>query len=227
VLLAALLALSGANHANAATIFESGTLGPTGVSWEDVFNQVVLAENVKSNAFNGVRFELTQPVRTTEVGGHFVAPPDTDTTFFAAIIALDSEFDFPDSEDLSTPDVLGATVLSILDTSAELSNNLDLVLNPGWYALVFGSGLFGANGNGGALLNNFDIGSPSYIGFLSGFGWGSRLSGKRYFVNGEIIPEPTSVGLMSFLCLLLFFRSLPFKICFNHTSNHQPSKHRF
>src|SRR4051794_30382205 len=56
---------------SAAKIFESGTLGQTGVTWNDVQNGVP-ATNVNSSVFTGVRFELTQPAITSAVGGHFV-----------------------------------------------------------------------------------------------------------------------------------------------------------
>lgn len=187
-------------------LFESGTLGPTGVPRQDVLDQIVLGANVNNNAFVGVRLQLTQPVRTTEIGGHFVGLPDN-TTFFGAVVALDGPTDFPDSNDLSTPDVLGSTLLGFPEPSAEVFGSLDLQLDPGWYALIFGSGVLSANGDGAALLNNTDIGSPDYIGFLSGFGWGRRLPGKRFVVNGIIIPEPTSVVLAvaaSFVLLSLY-----------------------
>jgi hypothetical protein len=40
--------------ASAAILFESGTLGTTGISWQQVLDQTVLGENVNANAFNGV-----------------------------------------------------------------------------------------------------------------------------------------------------------------------------
>jgi hypothetical protein len=151
-------------------------------------------------SYNGVRFQLNQSVLTTEIGGHFVAP--TGGTFFGAIVELVDEEDFPDSGDLSTPDVLGNTLLAFSASSAEVFGDLSLSLDPGWYAMVFGSALFGATGDGAALLNNLDIGSPSYIGHqpLSGSGWGNLLNpifrNYRFVVRGNLIPEPTAVALM-------------------------------
>jgi hypothetical protein len=113
-------------------------------------------------------------------------------------VKLEDQNDFPDSGDLSTSDVLGATILNFPDPSAEVFGNLELHLDPGWYALVFGSGLFGAAGLGGALLNNPDIGAPSYIAFLPNGGWTdlSTLPGPfenfRLVVQGKVVPEPAS-----------------------------------
>ncbi len=188
-----------------ATIFESGSLGPTGIP-----RGVVPGANVSSTVFNGVRFQLTQPVATSQIGGHFVGSPGTTDTFFGAIVALSNENDFPDSGNLSTDDVLGSTVISFPEPSAEVFGNLDLSLNPGWYALVFGSGLFGASGDGAMPLNNPDIGTPSYIGFQPGAGWGNLINpifrNYRFVVQGSIVPEPSAISITLSTWLLFCFR---------------------
>ena len=184
-------------------LFESGMLGPTGVPWSDVENQTVFGANIKSNVFNGVRFQFAEPVVTTEIGGHLVGIPDSMDTFFGAIVKLDDQNDFPDSPNLSTPDVLGSTVIAFPEPSAEVFGDLALSLDPGWYALVFGSGLFGAVGDGAMPLNNPDIGNPTYIGFQSGavLGWGNLINpifrNYRFVVHGHVVPEPTILGLIS------------------------------
>jgi hypothetical protein len=188
--------LSLSTYLSAAILFESGTLGETGISREDVHNQVVLGANLNSNAFNGVRFELVQPAVIAQVGGHFVGSPNNDAMLFAAIIELDNESDFPDSADLSTPDVLGNAILNFPEPSDKVVGDLELSLDPGWYALVFGSGLFGTGGDGAALLNNSDVGTQSYIGYLSGFGWGTRQPGMYFVITGTIIPEPSCFVLI-------------------------------
>ena len=166
------------------------------------------------SVFSGVRFQLLQPAITTSVGGHFVDSPSSGNTFFGAIVRLDDETDFPNSGDLSTPDVVGATLLIFPDLSAEVFGDLALELDPGWYALVFGSGLFGANGSGAAVLNNLDIGTPSYIAFVPGSEWieVSTLPGPfqnyRLVVMGNTIPEPSSVTAMLIaIGFVLFVRS--------------------
>lgn len=179
------------SSAQAAILYETGTLGPTGITWEEVTSNQI-GVNVSSAVFGGVRFQLNSPVATSQVGGHFVARPDAGQSFFGAIVQLDGNGDFPNSNDLSTPDVLGATLLTFPPTSAEVFGDLNLSLQPGWYALLFGSGLFNATGVGASLLNNTDVGTPDYIGFQFGFGWGERASqnGKRFLFEGVIVPEP-------------------------------------
>jgi hypothetical protein len=196
------------NDASAATIFESGTLGPTGVTFTDLTNGTVPGTSVNSFVFTGVRFELTQPVLTSQVGGHFVR--EAAGTFFGAIVALDNANDFPNSGDLSTPDVLGAATLSFPNPSAEVFGNLALSLDPGWYALVFGSGLFGTAGSGAALRNGQDIGTPTYVAYQpnSGVTWidiTPIARNHRFVVQGTIVPEPNALGLISIL-LVVFLR---------------------
>lgn len=186
----------------AGIIFESGTLGPTGLSQGSV-----AATNVHATVYVGVRFQLTQPVLTTEVGGHFVS--HSNGTFFGAIVALDDGNDFPDSGDLSTSDVLGHTELTFPVPSDEVFGDLSLSLDSGWYALVFGSGLFGTIGDGAAPRNNTDIDNPSYFVMLPNSpSVGTNVTtfpNMRLVVKGRVIPEPTSIGLVTssfiFLCL--------------------------
>jgi len=192
-------------------IFESGTLGPTGISFGDAGSGTAPGgSGVTANVFSGVRFQLSKPVKITRVGGHFVDDTRTDSTFFGALARLESDTDFPDSGDLSTPDVVGETTLAFPDPSTEVFGDLELLLEPGWYALVFGSGLFGATGSGAAVLNNPDIRSPSYIAHQTGSGWLelSTLPGPfrnfRLVVEGIVIPEPSSLALvlLTISCLL-------------------------
>jgi hypothetical protein len=194
---------------SAAVIFESGTLGPTGITWQQALNGEVRASNVNSNVFSGVRFELLQPVAITQIGGHLVGPPGTLDTFFGAIVKLDDENDFPNSGDLSTSDVLGSTLIGFPEPSAEVFGDLSLPLDPGWYALVFGGELFGASGHGAMPLNNPDIGNPTYIAWQTGDGWANLLNpifrNYRFVVQGTIVPEPTAIVLFSIALFSVFF----------------------
>ena len=132
-------------------LFESGTLGQTGITEEQLTSQEVPGTNINEFVYVGVRFEFSQPVVISRVGGHFSASDGGGGTFFGAIVSLDGTDDFPDSGDLSTPDVFGDTLLTFPDPSSEIFGELSLTLAPGDYALVFGSGLFGATGGGGQL----------------------------------------------------------------------------
>jgi hypothetical protein len=169
ILIVAIASTVAGRTTRAEILFESGTLGPTGITWQQVLDEEVVGVNIASDVFSGVRFELLSPVMTTRIGGHFVSAAGGE--FFGAIVNLTDQNDFPDSGDLSTPDVVGSTTLSFPAPSAEVFGNLPLSLQPGWYALVFGSCLFGSTGAGAMPLNNPDIGSPSYIAWQTGDGW--------------------------------------------------------
>src|SRR5688572_22009327 len=185
--------------ASADVLYESGALGPTGVPFTDLVGGIVPGTNINAFVFPGVRFELNEPAITTQIGGHFVAP--ISGTFFGAIIALEDENDFPDSIDLTSPDVVGSTLLTLPILSDEVFGDLSLSLDPGWYALVFGSGLFGAGSYGGAVRDGLDIGDPSYIAFDPNLDWFNLnifqtfFDNHRFVVKGSIVPEPNTLCL--------------------------------
>jgi hypothetical protein len=210
--LSVLLVLTTAKvHAD--VVFESGTLGPTGISWQEALDGLVPGSSVDANVFSGVRFELTQPVVTSAVGGHFFSPAGGD--FFGAIVALDGPADFPDSAAFSTPDVLGTIVLTFPVASAEVFGDLALSLDTGWYALVFGSGQFDVSGVGGMVLNNPDIGDPSYIAWQEGDGWlniteiSNNFVDYRFVVRGIVIPEPATIVLLFLATLIAMLKRKP------------------
>ena len=65
------------------------------------------------------RFEITSlpSVRLDTVGGFFRNLTGASQDVFAAIVTLSSATDNPDSIDLTTPDVLGTTLISITPTN--------------------------------------------------------------------------------------------------------------
>lgn len=172
--------------AGAVTIFESATLGATGQSG---------GTSVNGSQFVGVRFQVTQPVNTGSIGAHLAGAFDG-AEIFGAIILLSGPSDVPDSADLSTPDVLGAAILSLPALSDEVTATLELSLAPGWYALVLGSGLFGAGDSGSLPGGDSDIGSPPYF-FKNGFDiWQEGgFSSRRLFVVS--MPEPSTAALLA------------------------------
>lgn len=185
----------------AAVLYESGTLGTTGVPYGTTDGT-----NINPFVYAGVRFELTQSVVTSQVGGHFVA--FTGGTFFGAIVKLSGPNDFPDSGNLSTADVLGTTSLTFPVLSSETFGNLSLPLSPGWYALVFGSGLFGVDGRGASVRNAPDVGNPGFIGFqpnsgLTWYDYSVPSANGRFVVLGNVVPELPSIQIL-ITCFCVF-----------------------
>ena len=198
--------------AQSAVIYESATLGATGITKSQVINDEVPASNIVDTNFVGARFEVREPSTTTRIGGHFSGGFEDDQ-FFGALVRLTDELDFPDSEDLSTPDLLGWTVLSFAEPSAETFGNLSAEMTPGWYAIVFGSGLFGTGGRGFSIRNGTDIGSPQYLNWQPSNGWFNLadlgvpgLGNRRLIVEGVHMPEPSTFLLASFVALFVPFR---------------------
>ncbi len=112
-----------------------------------------LATGLNDGNFYGVRFEVTEPIDVDRIGGNFQF--FTGTGPFGAIVQLDGEFDLPDSVDLSTPDVLATTIVPLaFQDDGDKRGDLDIVLQPGWYALMFGTGKFGSTGLTNLMLNN-------------------------------------------------------------------------
>jgi hypothetical protein len=205
ILVSMLLILS--STATAAMLFESGTLGVTNITKGQVLSQTVLASNVAHFNYVGARFEITQHSMARRIGGHFVGGFDSDS-FFGAIVRLTDSVDFPDSDDLSTSDVLGTTQLRFPHPSDEVFGGLSVPLEPGWYAVVFGSSLFGTTGRGGAVRNGLDLLAPSYIAWQPFEGWfemSSFFTNHRFIVEGDYVAEP-SAG--AFLIIAIVFSKL-------------------
>jgi hypothetical protein len=173
----------------ATAVIETATLGPTGVT---------SGLGVYNDQFIGVRFELTSNIKTAAIGGHFFDASPLDTQYFGAIVTLTDGNDFPDSFDLSTPDVLATALLSFPETSADTSAPLSVDLIAGHYALVFGSGLFGATGNtGGASQNNNPLGTLSWMFSQDSpqLAWlDTNFDGVRFFITA--IPEPSAAAMV-------------------------------
>jgi hypothetical protein len=143
-------------------------------------------------------------VTTETIGAHLIVG----TPIFAALVELDGAHDFPDSTDLSTPDLLAVGILQPLPPgpadSSEVSTHLVAPLSPGWHALVLGAGLFGTDGGFGSGLPF----GPSDHSF-SGFQWVRPESGfrnmqtspgfaPRVVVYGQTspVPEPATLTLL-------------------------------
>lgn len=186
-----------ADISTAAMVFQSAEFGQTGLTRDQLDSQDISASNVASFNYVGVRFEIGSTTAITQIGGHFIGGFSEDT-FFGAIIALADGSDFPNSDDLSTPDVIGVTSMNFPHPSAEVYGGLQRTLDPGWYAVVFGTQRFGATGRGSAMRNGTDIGSPSYIAWQPENGWFEQsdfFADYGFVVEGRVIPEPSTVSL--------------------------------
>ena len=185
-------------------IFESAILGPTGN---------VGGMDISSGQYLGVRFDLSSETHITHVGGHLGEL--TSGGLFAAIVALPSSLGFPQFApgNIET-NSLASTVFSIGDfSSVDKLVALNTVLPQGNYALVFGSGAFGASGSGFMPTNGSVLGTPSFItgDFGAGGVWAEGSQNNLRFVVSAV-PEPSSsiamLGAASLLFALMRRRNL-------------------
>jgi len=181
-------------------IYESATLGPS-VSPGIGFG---ISPGV-GGQWMAVRFELTSSANVESIGGHLVIQTGFgNDLLFIALISLSGALDFPDSSDLSTGDVLGTALLAPSPlASGDVAANLSASLTPGWYAIVVGSGLFGATGIGNMPGNNTPIGSPGYFfkNLATSGNWGPTGvdpdANTRFFLSSTAsIPEPATLLLL-------------------------------
>jgi len=124
------------NYAHAEVIYESATMGPTGQT------EGYLIDNY---SFLGSRFYIGNSVQVTAIGGHLFA--GCLRTIFLG-----------QSSDWTAPTICRmvyhslAEMLSLIRCSRRITPALISVrscrffLKPGYYGLVFGSGLYGATG---------------------------------------------------------------------------------
>jgi hypothetical protein len=111
--------------------------------------------SVTTSQYVGWRFETSQTLDVERIGGHLLSFPDEPGDIFAALIRLQSINSVPMGAPFTPEEVVATTTFRPTFPSAEVFTPLSATLTPGSYALVFGTGLFGATG-AGALHNGDD-----------------------------------------------------------------------
>ncbi|MHC4186296.1 MAG: hypothetical protein ACYSR4_10245, partial [Planctomycetota bacterium] len=147
--------------AGGSIIHESATLGPTGqtVGW-----------GVGETQFLGSRFSIDQEVEVTAIGGHL--REWTAGNLFGAIIQLTGPGAVPQGSPFNVSEVVASTVLDPCSGSTDFRAPLTATLEPGDYALVFGTGELGSTSGEGAMPweGQSNLGGASYI-IWNGSGW--------------------------------------------------------
>jgi hypothetical protein len=162
------------------------------------------------------RFQIVAPTNVANIGGQFDNPFfDRTFTAFAAIVRLNGPADVPDSLDLSTPDLLAHALLTIPPGEVDRAASLLIMLDPGWYAVGFGTGRFGAPSYGGVtgigLMSRAVDLAPDQMPFTAiqsfnngpGFFQIQNVATPRIFLAGTIVPEPSSAALLAGAMTLL------------------------
>lgn len=176
-------------------LLESAELGATG-SYS--------GSSVTTSQFVGWRFEIDTPLSVEQVGGHLLGFEPGG--IFAAFVSLESINAIPHGLPFTDDEVIATTVFQPPLPSEELLVPLSAELRPGSYALVFGTGYFGASG-AGALPNpddQPDIPPTDLSSFIfwsrpffnEPFEWRENLaSHMRVIVAGEVLQIPGDYNL--------------------------------
>jgi hypothetical protein len=192
-----LLAMS-ISPARADLIYQSATLGPTGQTSGGIVSDGSFPQ------FLGARFTIASAVEVSQIGGH-IANESGD--LFGAIVALSGPTAFPTGAPFSNTEVVASTDFNPGTPSSDFVTPLTATLEPGTYALVFGSGTLGATaGNGFMPTDNTDLPGASYIvwnGFTDKWS-NSSVDGLRFEVYGTFVPEPSSITLAAVALALAF-----------------------
>lgn len=147
--------------------------------------------------FSGWRFAIDSPLEVERVGGHLLTNIYQEGDVFAALVALDSIDSFPHGSPFTSEEIVATTKFRPHFPSDEVSVPLSATLMPGSYALVFGSGLFGATGEAALPLLDDQPDIPpttisSYIFWSIPFLgeppiWRTNLASRmRFVVEGEV-----------------------------------------
>jgi hypothetical protein len=179
--------------AQAGVIFQSATLGQTGLSYGNGWV-------ISGGTDLAVRFQLLNTYDVTAVGGDFVSSgPVPNGTIFAAIVAISGPTGFPGTPGSFTP--LASATFTAPSSSADIRVALPVTLGPGYYALIFGGGRFGATGNALAPGTDSDLPGVSYfvgagVSDPGSYWQNGGISGTRFVVEGNLspggVPEPST-----------------------------------
>lgn len=165
-------------------VLQSGTMGVPGA---------LGGVSVSTNQFVGWRFSIAAPLAVDRVGGHLIGYGDGD--IFVALVALSSINDFPVGPPFTSQEIMATTTFAPPGVSDDVRTPLAARLAPGSYAIVFGTGLFGAVGNGAVVNFNGQEDIPpttisSYIfwGVVDPPVWRTNLNSRMHFVVEGHVP---------------------------------------
>lgn len=178
-------------------LLESAQLGTTGR---------IGGTSITINQHPGWRFEIDEPLQVQNIGGHLLSYPDNPGDIFAAIVRLSSIDAMPLGSPFTPEETVASTTFRPLFPSAEVMTPLSAALRPGAYALVFGTGLFGATSEG-AIHNGPDQPDIPPTTIASYIFWGipgpsqppvwrtNLASNMRFVIGGQVIHLPGDYNL--------------------------------
>jgi hypothetical protein len=180
------LALLAAAPAMSDTLYASAGFVPNGETGDYFF------DNTSQNLF-AATFTLTQTSKVTGVGGVFTTFGDGGS-IFASIIAAPAQQSLVNTSTLAGLS-LAHTVFNAPTDGSDVTTPLSVILGPGTYELVFGSGLFGATGASG--LASGMLGQATLAQSIDGgLSWDQLNDSVRVTVTGNVVPLPATLPLL-------------------------------
>ncbi|WP_428308822.1 dockerin type I domain-containing protein [Lacipirellula sp.] len=156
---------------------------------------------INASKYIGWRFRVTKTMAVTEVGGHVGG---LNGELFAAIVSLTALDALPQGAPFADGTVKASTTFLPPAPTAEFHAPLAVTLQAGTYALVIGSGKFGATGNGVASSvqqpNILPTTQASYIFWEQSvpnvFNWTvGSANNLRFIVTGAELTSPADFNL--------------------------------
>jgi hypothetical protein len=156
--------------------------------------------SISSGFEPGARFTVSSTVTINAIGGHIGGTG----SIYGALVRLNDDFDFPDSFDLSTSDVLAHTTVTLpsLPSSDQIFPITQTTLTPGTYGVIYGSGTFGATGHGFMPFDGVSTPTPSFFSLADKSRWQQGGTSQPYRFTVYVTPEPTGLGVLFLGCAL-------------------------
>ncbi|HVJ54815.1 MAG TPA: PEP-CTERM sorting domain-containing protein [Aliidongia sp.] len=183
-------------------IFQTATIDPNAAAFGN--SLVVQGDGTTAgdgffggSFFLGADFSVSGQTTISSVGADFINTANTASSgsIFAAIVRVDPKTGLPLAGVENLASITLGEVVFTPGQDGDVTADLSLQLGAGTYGLVFGSGLFGANGVADILAGNDPFGSPSiFENDFAPFAQDGQDNDVRLFVNA--VPEPASVALL-------------------------------
>jgi hypothetical protein len=128
-------------------------------------------------------------------------------TCFGAIISLSGPGALPTGSPINLSEIVASTVFGPFP-AADWRTPLSVILQPGDYALVFGTDYLGASGGSGGMPYDGKVALPGasffrWDGGYQGGTWRESAEIKRFVVEGYEVPEPATMILLGLGGVLL------------------------
>jgi len=196
--------------AQADIIYESATLGQVGLTG-GIAVAAGYDDYIDTDCYAGARFHIDYEAQVTAIGGHFLHGYGNTGSLFGAILPLSGPGMMPSIPPFDFSNVIASTVFVPDRPSSDYRTPLAVTLQPGDYALIFGSNALGAADGIMAIMADGQqrLEGGDLILAETGGGWFAEQTGlpARFVVEGTVnVPEPASAAMMAIGALTLILQ---------------------